>query len=128
MFGLAQCLALNRTQDRFLPVPVLLRDFALIGEPVAVEATEELFRIVAGMRHSTADCARWTRLTEKSCVIERIILSEPFKKFGMGRFLSMLVPKFMQNVQWVGRELGKTSTTSTKQRHKALLWRLAVLQ
>ena len=37
------------------PVPALLRDFALIGEPVAVEAKEELFRIVAAMRHSKAE-------------------------------------------------------------------------
>lgn len=44
--------AFSRALDeaRFLPVPALLRDFASIGEPIAVEAKEELFRIVAAMR------------------------------------------------------------------------------
>jgi hypothetical protein len=35
---------------KHFPVPALLRDFASIGEPVAAEAKEELFRIVAAMR------------------------------------------------------------------------------
>jgi hypothetical protein len=34
---------------KHFPVPALLRDFASIGEPEAVEAKKELYRIVAGI-------------------------------------------------------------------------------
>ena len=41
------------TEGKFFPVPSLLLDFsgrAVTGDPIASEAREELFKIVAGMR------------------------------------------------------------------------------
>jgi hypothetical protein len=50
---LVQAFSRALDESKFFPVPALLRDFASVapsGDPVASEAREELFRIVAAMR------------------------------------------------------------------------------